>query len=138
MSDVLAARSDDFTGTLITFTDEEVNDIDIRPVQVSVLRETQASDLKEYFKGGVHFEIDVEFRIARYDTLLKIFQIFELRDSLQIYPHYPEDQVTNYTVIWINRNNFIERWRKGYPRANYVFSATFREPRGSVCVPPTS
>jgi len=138
MSNVLAAHSLDFLTSTILFTDEEIQDIDIRPIQTSVLRQTQASDTKEYFKGTVHFEIDVEFRIARYETLLKIFEIFELRDSLQLYPHYPEDQVTNYTVIWINREVFVERWRKGFPRANYVFRVTFREPRGSVCVPPTS
>lgn len=137
MSDVFAAQSLDFVGATLLFSDEEINDIDIRPVQAIQLRETQASDLRVYYKGTVHFEIDVQFRIARYDTLLRLYEIFQLRDSLVIYPHYPEDQVTAYTVVWTNPNNFVERWRKGYPRANYVIEATFREPSGSVCVPPS-
>lgn len=134
---ILEAQHASFTGGSLLFSDEEVDTLDVHPVRHQEQRETQAHDLVIYDKGDPHFEITVVFRIARYDSLLRLYEIFQLQDEFSLFPHLPDDAVTNYTVVWIDPNNFIERWRRGYPRANYTIEATFREPRGSVCVPPS-
>lgn len=139
MRNVLAVQSNLLASGIITFTDEEVEgEVEIFPRQQARRRQTQAGDLKLYFPGGTHYEIRVPMRMARYDTLLKINQIFELQDEFDVFPHYPDDTVTAYTVVWENLDVFQERWRRGFPMANWGFTIVMVEPRGAICLPPGS
>lgn len=138
MRNVLAVKSSAIDGGVLTFTDEEVEgEVEIFPRQEARRRRTQAGDLKLYFAGSTHYELRIPMRIARYDTLLKLNQIFELQDEFEVFPHYPDDIVTAYTVIWENLDVFKEQWRVGFPMANWGFTIILVEPRGAVCLPPS-
>lgn len=136
MSDLLAIHHLS-VGTLY-FSDEEVDTVDVFPQQAIEEKRTQAQDLFLIFRGGVRYRIEVDFHMARYTTLLKLWQVFQLQDAFDVYPHFPDDPVTHYRVVWTNPNAFVERWRRGMPRALYTISATFEEPAGAICVPPIS
>jgi hypothetical protein len=139
MRNVLAIQAVGLTDGILYFSDEEVEDeIVVAPRQEVVHRRTQAGDQRTYYKGGVHYEAEIPVRIARYDTLLKLAEIFNLQAEVEVFPHLPEDPVTSYVMVWTNPEVFHERWRRGYPRANYTIRLEFREPRGAICTPPES
>lgn len=138
MSTVLRCYSLDLPSVTLDFSDEEVDTVSIMPKRKERMGETQAGDVKIWFRGGVHYEFGIRFRVARYNTLLKLWELFNLEGDFTCYPHFPSDTVTNYTVVWMNADAaFVAKWRRGYPRANYTIDVLFREPRGENCFPPT-
>jgi len=121
----------------IDFTDAEVDDVALIPFKNQVQSFSQEDDLTIYDVGPEHWIIDVTFVIENYNTLLKLSDLRNHGAPLTIYPSMRDDPSRSFEVLWLNPNDFVERLKRGYQVLGYAFNATFREPLGVTCSPPS-
>lgn len=123
--------------TELLFTDAEVDDVTLVPFKNQVQSFSQEDDLTIYNVGPEHWVIAVTFIVDTYNSLLKFTELRDHDAPLLIYPSYRDDPTRVFEVLWTDPNNFQEKLKRGFQQLGYAFIATFREPLGEVCRPPT-
>lgn len=121
----------------IDFTDAEVDDAVILDFKNQVQSYSQEDDLTIYDVGPVHYVIDVTFVIDNFATILKLADVKNHSAPLTLYPSFRDDPTRSFEVLWLNPNECVERLKRGYFVLGYAFTATFREPLGATCTPPS-
>lgn len=122
----------------IDFTDAEVDDAVILDFKNQVQSFSQEDDLTIYDVGPIHYVIDVTFVIENYNTMVKLAELKNHGAPLTLYPSFRDDPARSFEVLWLNPNDCVERLKRGYFVLGYAFTATFREPLGTTCAPPSN
>ena len=137
MATNLRCRHASLPDGFIDFADYETGLIKVVPGGEPDVHYSQVGDPKVYRKYIDHYTITVEFKVGFYDTMIKLFWLRDIYDEFYCYPYFPDDPATRFTVIWMNYHTWEERWSKGVPLANWMYTAEFKEPRGATCHPPS-
>lgn len=133
---VTGTTSFPLAGGTIEFSDAEVDDVALLPFKNQVQSFSQEDDLTIYDVGPEHWIVDVTFVIENYNSLLKLSELRDHGAPMILYPSMRDDPSRSFEVLWTNPNDFLERLKRGYQVLGYAFSAVFREPLGSTCLPP--
>lgn len=116
----------------VTFSDDELLELILTPVQRVREERAQLGGLNALWLSEDMFQMDMVFRIYVRDTLAKLDQIRQLHGIFTVYPFLLEAPVTSYAMIW-TETQFHERWVRGRMEANWDMPVTWKESRSAPC-----
>ena len=116
----------------VTFSDDELLELTLTPVQRVVEERAQLGGLNALWLSEDMFQMDMVFRIYVRDTLAKLDQIRQLHGVFNVFPFLLEAPATSYAMIWTD-TQFRERWVRGRMEANWDLPVTWKESRSAPC-----
>ena len=115
----------------VTFTDDEVLDLEPVPFQAEVEEVAQTGELSHVRLGVDRMDLEIIFRIRQRDTLDRLDQIHALSTPFTVQPFVYESPATTLTMVW--PGPLRERWHRGRRRANWDLPVIWRESTARTC-----
>jgi len=131
MTLVLQVEHSSLASTL-TFADDEVVRLNVRPVQDIREQFSQTGSLTVLYLGQERFEFDFSFEMFFRSTVEKLDQIRNIQEPFVIRPFITEAPLSRFTVVW-GAQPFREEWILGRRRAQWDFSVTWKEALTGTC-----
>jgi hypothetical protein len=119
----------------ITFSDDEIVELEVRRPQIVVEQEAQAGNLFMVYVGEERYEFDFLFNVFYQTTLQKLEQVRFFRSTFTLYPFVIEEPSTAFTVFWPQEPTMTERWVRGRRFAQWDKPVTWKESRLVECPP---
>lgn len=145
---------DGMTG-YVEFYLPEVEDLTAKPATESDIQRAQLGNITVYEKYTAHYLFDITFRIATRDTYDKLDSLYHIKpydersweeqqlnprplsDAFWLRPYMLVYPLERFYVVWMNRDDWGEKWWRGYMSADEPVKCQFQESLGAPCYPPS-
>jgi hypothetical protein len=133
MATVVRVEHDDLPGGEVTFSDDEIVELEVRREQIVVEQMSQSGNLSFVYVGEERYEFDFLFNVFYQSTLQKLEQIRLLRSTFTLFPALIEEPASSYVVFWPEQPTMTERWVRGRRVAQWDKNITWKESREVPC-----
>lgn len=112
------------SGSDTDFEVDEVESVEILPVQSFIVQERQNIKPNLYYEGNTWMTLSIELLERWKTSLAKITTVIEAEVEMTIYPYYAYDTGRSYSVVLLP-DNIIKIYRYGERKASVLHQLTF-------------
>jgi hypothetical protein len=135
--DVLVVEHANLPGGMVSFTDDEIVQMDVRREQVVVQQKSQSGNVTFVYVGQERYEFDIQFFIFYQDSLEKLELVRALHQEFTLKPFIYEEPLTQFQVFWPEQPTLREQWVRGRRQAHWDHPVTWIETEVVPCLPVT-